>query len=224
MMVFASVLLPEPFGPIRAWIWPRRTSRLKPLRISFPSTLTWRSCTTSSGVWVIAVLSGGASGREALATRTAVAHVRVVELEAGSHQAVHELDLGAGQQRQALRVHDQLDAMALEHLIAGAGSVAVLHEIRIPRASAAAHAEPQAERGGAALLHELAHLVGRERGERDAGAGRGGRGLSENREIHDQAMSSTRTKPGRACRRVGSRAEVMPATRAGSFVMPWSCG
>ena len=33
MMAKPSVLLPEPLGPIRAWISPRRISRLTPLRI-----------------------------------------------------------------------------------------------------------------------------------------------------------------------------------------------
>src|SRR5262245_31117435 len=146
MRVLANVLLPEPFGPIRAWISPLRTSRLSPLRISFPSTATWRSLTTSSGVWLMVdsgslpplgrrlsrpfdrlarsaslvdeQRSGNRSGREALPARAAVPHVRVVELEPGPHQALDVLDLGAVQQGHALGVHDQLDAVALVHLVA----------------------------------------------------------------------------------------------------------
>src|SRR5262245_1151915 len=43
MIAFASVDLPDPFGPIRAWIEPLSTSRLTPLRISLPSAVTCRS-------------------------------------------------------------------------------------------------------------------------------------------------------------------------------------
>src|SRR5687767_10359054 len=49
MTVSASVLLPEPFGPMIACTSPLRTTRSIPLRISFPSTLTWRSLMTRSG-------------------------------------------------------------------------------------------------------------------------------------------------------------------------------
>src|SRR5579883_1016661 len=50
MIVLASVLLPEPFGPIKAWISPWFTVRLTPLTISLPSMATWRSRTSSVGV------------------------------------------------------------------------------------------------------------------------------------------------------------------------------
>ena len=47
----ASVDLPEPFGPIRAWTSPGRTVRSTPWRISTPSSLeTCRSTTSKSGV------------------------------------------------------------------------------------------------------------------------------------------------------------------------------
>src|SRR3981081_228696 len=49
MTVSASVLLPEPFGPMIAWTSPLRTTRAIPFRISFPSTFTWRSLMTRSG-------------------------------------------------------------------------------------------------------------------------------------------------------------------------------
>src|SRR6185503_10539844 len=72
MIVFASVLLPEPFGPINAWISPLRTVRLRPLRISLPSTDAWRFSITSSGVSLMSgsslsrlrgVVSGGVPAR-----------------------------------------------------------------------------------------------------------------------------------------------------------------
>ena len=42
MIALASVDLPEPFGPIRAWISPFSTSRSRPLRICLPSAVTCR--------------------------------------------------------------------------------------------------------------------------------------------------------------------------------------
>src|SRR5215212_2710165 len=48
MIALASVDLPEPFGPIRAWIEPFSTSRLTPLRISLPSAVTCRLRISSS--------------------------------------------------------------------------------------------------------------------------------------------------------------------------------
>src|SRR5438552_17920757 len=49
MTVSASVLLPEPFGPVIAWTSPLRTTGSMPLRISLPSTVTCRSLMTRSG-------------------------------------------------------------------------------------------------------------------------------------------------------------------------------
>src|SRR6266545_7226738 len=49
MTVSASVLLPEPLGPMIACTSPLRTTRSIPFRISFPSTFTWRSLMTRSG-------------------------------------------------------------------------------------------------------------------------------------------------------------------------------
>src|SRR6266542_4559745 len=49
MIVSASVLLPDPFGPMIACTSPLRTTRSIPLRISLSSTLTWRSRTSRSG-------------------------------------------------------------------------------------------------------------------------------------------------------------------------------
>src|SRR5918994_2502988 len=48
MIAFARVDLPEPFGPIKAWIEPFSTSRLTPLRISLPSAVTCRLRISSS--------------------------------------------------------------------------------------------------------------------------------------------------------------------------------
>src|SRR5581483_6304272 len=51
MIAFARVDLPEPFGPIRAWIDPFSTSRLTPLRICLPSAVTCRLRISSSANW-----------------------------------------------------------------------------------------------------------------------------------------------------------------------------
>src|SRR4029079_4445568 len=62
MITLASVDLPEPFGPIRAWTLPFSTSRSSPLRISFSSTFACRFLISSSAnahsvsVWEV---SGG---------------------------------------------------------------------------------------------------------------------------------------------------------------------
>ena len=46
----ASVDLPEPLGPMRAWTSPGRTTRSTPCRMPTPSALeTWRSSTAKSG-------------------------------------------------------------------------------------------------------------------------------------------------------------------------------
>src|SRR5260221_6670195 len=47
MIASESVLLPEPFGPMIACASPLRTTRSIPLRISLPSTETWRSLISS---------------------------------------------------------------------------------------------------------------------------------------------------------------------------------
>src|SRR5512144_1687737 len=48
MIALASVDLPEPLGPMSAWMVPSSTSRLTPLRISLPSAVTCRLRISSS--------------------------------------------------------------------------------------------------------------------------------------------------------------------------------
>jgi hypothetical protein len=43
MMTLASVDLPEPLGPMRAWISPLLTLRSRPFRICLSPAWTWRS-------------------------------------------------------------------------------------------------------------------------------------------------------------------------------------
>src|SRR2546421_2112964 len=55
MSTLARVDLPDPFGPIRAWISPWRTMRSMPFRISLPSTLACRSRISSVATsWIVA--------------------------------------------------------------------------------------------------------------------------------------------------------------------------
>src|SRR6266516_4467060 len=156
MSVFANVLLPEPFGPIRACISPFFTSSERPFRISLPSTLTWRSFTIRSAIIgsgsirrVPAIRRHAApgrgrrgarsvrgSGREALSACAGVLHVRVVELESGAHEALDVVDLGAAQQHHALEIDDQADAIRLDDLVAADARLAELHEVGVPRTAA----------------------------------------------------------------------------------------
>src|SRR5918996_2806500 len=50
MIAFASVDLPEPFGPISAWNSPERTCRSTPLRICLSPAETWRFLISSSAM------------------------------------------------------------------------------------------------------------------------------------------------------------------------------
>src|SRR6476620_3045732 len=50
MIALASVDLPEPLGPIRAWTSPERTDRSSPLRICLSPAATWRFLISSSGM------------------------------------------------------------------------------------------------------------------------------------------------------------------------------
>src|SRR2546426_4295929 len=79
--------------------------------------------------------------REALTARAAVPDVRVVELEARAHESAHEIDLGSGEQHHALGVDDQPDAVALEYLVRRRLGLTELHEVRVARTPAAAHAD-----------------------------------------------------------------------------------
>src|SRR5688500_1136636 len=68
MMALARVDLPEPFGPIKAWIWPVDTSRSSPFRICLPSAFTCRLRISRSAIglrfrgWRGAGFRGGSAG------------------------------------------------------------------------------------------------------------------------------------------------------------------
>src|SRR5215207_4985861 len=50
MIAFASVDLPDPFGPISAWNSPARTCRSTPLRICLSAAVTCRFLISSSAI------------------------------------------------------------------------------------------------------------------------------------------------------------------------------
>src|SRR5256885_14615889 len=60
MIAFASVDLPEPFGPIRAWISPFSTARSTPRRMSFSPARTCRLRISSCGIGLPVGCSGSA--------------------------------------------------------------------------------------------------------------------------------------------------------------------
>src|SRR4029079_11466988 len=56
MITLDRVDLPEPFGPIRAWVSPCFTTRSIPLRISLPSTFACRSMISSDAAPFVSVI------------------------------------------------------------------------------------------------------------------------------------------------------------------------
>src|SRR4051812_42444540 len=84
-----------------------------------------RCCSTNSVVDGIgtAAWPSGAEGRAAAAGRL---RVRVLDREAAAHVVVDEVDFGALQVSQADRVHEELDAVDLEHLIGLAVALALV--------------------------------------------------------------------------------------------------
>src|SRR5262245_7866192 len=166
------------------------------------------------------------SDRETFTARAAVAYVRIVELEARTHQALDVVDLGATQQHCALQIHIEFDAVTLEGLVAGHRRIAELHEVRVPRAASAAYAEPQADFGRAARGEQALHLRGRDRSECDHRESSSFLITSRRRPV---STCSSGTKPGSSARETLARDEpasatdVIPASRAGSCSMPWSC-
>src|SRR4051794_37451868 len=63
MIALASVDLPEPFGPISAWISPLPTDRSTPLRISLSSARTCKFVISRSDIGVSVVFGKSSSAR-----------------------------------------------------------------------------------------------------------------------------------------------------------------
>src|SRR3954462_7333569 len=112
----------------------------------------------------------GDSDREALAAPAFALYLRVDELEALLLEGVDEIEGGAVQVDEALRVHVDLGALYFEDLVARAGLVAELDHVAHARAAAALDAQAHAALGGAVrALRELRlDLLRGARGDVDA--------------------------------------------------------
>src|SRR4051812_28496411 len=108
--------------------------------------------------------------REGLAAAAFRLHLRVDELEALLLEGVDEVEGGAVQVDEALRVDVDLGAVDLEDLVARPGLVAVLDHVAHPRAPAALHAEADSTVGRAvgALRQLRLDLLRRPSGDVDA--------------------------------------------------------
>src|SRR2546427_823498 len=115
MRTLARVDLPDPFGPMMAWISPGRTLRLTPRRISLPSTVAWRSSTSRIG----SAISHHSFGTENMSgNRYRPSHVDVVALDLhlvgghglGGRQTAH----GTGAHRELRPVLGAFHLVALE--------------------------------------------------------------------------------------------------------------
>src|SRR4051812_11817239 len=105
MIALASVDLPEPLGPMRAWISPGLTMRSTPLRICLSSAWTWRLRISSSGMVSLAsglgcvtvvVVSDVGCGRGVLALPRELAGLEVDELgERRVRERLEDADLHA---------------------------------------------------------------------------------------------------------------------------------
>src|SRR5262245_65481759 len=85
---------------------------------------------------------------ERLAATAGRRRVRVLDREAAARDRVHEVHFGAGEVANADRIHEQLDAMRLEHLIARTLAVFFDHQAVLESGTAAAlHAPAQPAAG-----------------------------------------------------------------------------
>src|SRR5437899_6440620 len=87
-----------------------------------------------------------------------ILHVGIVELEALVQALAREVELGAFQKLEALRVDDDLHAVALEGLVARVDGVGVFDPIGKAGAARGAHAQPQAH-ALASLGEEIRDVV-----------------------------------------------------------------
>src|SRR5204862_4297958 len=80
---------------------------------------------------------------ERLAAAALVLHVGIVELEALVQALAREVELGAFQELKALRIDDDLDAVALEGAVIRVDGVGVFDPVGKARAARSAHAQAQ---------------------------------------------------------------------------------
>src|SRR5215831_8258336 len=85
--------------------------------------------------------------------------VRILDREPATGHRIDEVDFGALEVANADRIHEQLDAVRLEHLIPGALSVFLDHQAVLKaRAAAALHEYTQATAGLVFFDEQLADL------------------------------------------------------------------
>src|SRR5689334_10280942 len=95
MIALASVDLPDPFGPMRAWNSPGRTWRSTPLRICLSAAVTWRFLICSSAIGSLGSRHGDAGVKfDELGERGA--------LERADHAHLHARPQQLGGARSAL--------------------------------------------------------------------------------------------------------------------------
>src|ERR1044072_8219480 len=102
MIAFASVDLPEPLGPIRAWTLPFSTSRSRPLRICLSSTLTCRLRISSSANFApfLGVSKRGSGGADGDGLAAAVGRRELDQLgQRGAGQGLGDAALNAHPQQ-----------------------------------------------------------------------------------------------------------------------------
>src|SRR5689334_20582834 len=103
---------------------------------------------------------------EGFAAAAFVLYVRIVELESLVEALARKVELGAVEIRQAFRVDDDVDAVALEVQILGPDLVDEFELVRESRAAGGANAQTHAD-ALAALLENARHVPGRAFGQRD---------------------------------------------------------
>src|SRR5467141_2858654 len=131
-----------------------------PRGVRTPSVRRTYSRTRRRERWLVAAAAGlGAggvvAGVERVAARARVHRVRVVDREAGPHEAVHVVDLAAPDVRGAEVVDHDLDAVLVDGDVFGTSHVVESHAVLHPRTAAAAHEDAERQLGVAFFGEEL---------------------------------------------------------------------
>src|SRR5581483_4849161 len=95
---------------------------------------------------------------ERVSARAALCDVRVIDLEAGTHQALDIVDACAFQVPLAVAVNKNLDAVLLDDAVVLVGLFFKAHAVRQAGASAAGDVNPEKEASVTLLFHELGDL------------------------------------------------------------------
>src|SRR5438552_10006793 len=104
-------------------------------------------------------LAAALSGLEARAARAALHRVRVEDGEAGLHQVVDVVDLGALHERRALRVDEHRDAALLDDDVVFLAALGDRHAVLVARAAAADDEYAQRSVFDPAVLEQGARLL-----------------------------------------------------------------